>query len=121
MGKAKTRSRAEEARFDRWVASLGGYNSERFRALRDEAVEFAGPAGCTDYLDMAMRFDEEHAALKRDRAARGLAVVRAEAARRAADAAVSTTGGAMRSGLPRTSCSQTLAWRRRRTSARSRR
>lgn len=46
------------ARFDRWVISLGGYGSDRFRALRDEALEFAGSGGYSDYMVMAWAIDE---------------------------------------------------------------
>jgi hypothetical protein len=91
MGKAKVRRKAEAARFDRWVASLGGYGSERYAALLGEAYEFAGPDGLVSYLEMAREIDAAHEAHKRDRAARGLAIVRAEAARRAGNAAASAT------------------------------
>lgn len=73
----------DKARFDRWVAGLGG---ERYGALYREALEFAGPDGCFDYLDMARRIDEDHQALKRERAA---ARVRAAVARRRIELAAS--------------------------------
>ena len=50
------------ARFDRWVAGLGGITGGRFAALCTEARETAGPGGMWRYLEMAMSLDEEHAA-----------------------------------------------------------
>lgn len=67
----------------RWAAGMGGQDSPRYRALYAEAYDFAGPDRMSDYLDMAMQVDEEHAAHKR-----ALAVAaRAEIARRAEAAA----------------------------------
>jgi hypothetical protein len=56
------RLEAGEAAFDAWVANLGGFTGARFRALHNEALEFAGPGGYSAYLDMARAVDEEHAA-----------------------------------------------------------
>jgi len=53
---------ADKAKFDAWVNAMGGFASKRFTELYCEAVEFAGPAGITSYLDMARSIDEEHAA-----------------------------------------------------------
>lgn len=55
-------ARLDEAAFDAWVAGLGGYASQRFRKLHDEARELAGPGGYWQYLDLARQVDEEHAA-----------------------------------------------------------
>jgi hypothetical protein len=75
---------AGEAAFDAWAGSMGGYTSPAFRALHDEATEFAAPGGYADYLDMARSLDEEHAA----RSARREAERRArEAVRRTEEAA----------------------------------
>jgi hypothetical protein len=41
---------------------MGGRDSARYRSLYAEALEFAGPDGLPDYLDMARQVDEEHAA-----------------------------------------------------------
>jgi hypothetical protein len=76
-------AQTDEARWDRWAASLGGYASPRFDALYREAIEFAGVDGCVGYLEMAMEQDEAREAHKRDRGAR----VRAEVARRATERA----------------------------------
>ena len=46
------------AGFDRWAASLGGYASARYRALYAEALEFAGPDRCAEYLNTARAIDE---------------------------------------------------------------
>jgi hypothetical protein len=53
---------ADKAKFDSWVATLGGFAGARYGALRREALEFAGPDGAASYLDMCQRIDEEHAA-----------------------------------------------------------
>ncbi|MGH3222551.1 MAG: hypothetical protein ACRDPY_28295 [Streptosporangiaceae bacterium] len=84
---------AETARFDAWVAGLGGCAGRRFIALCNEAREFGGPGGYWSYLDMARAIDEDHAAGKSARETRRRA--EAEAARRTA-AAEAAIGGCLR-------------------------
>jgi hypothetical protein len=72
---------ARYERHNRWVDSMGGLDSPRYRGLYIEAYDFAGPDYLSDYLDMARHIDEDHQARKRDRAAR----VWAEIARRHAN------------------------------------
>lgn len=77
---------ADEAAFDAWVAGLGGFTSERYGDLRREAIQFAGPAGCARYLQMAMELDEDYAEWKTARAAARRRAREARAAEAAAAA-----------------------------------
>lgn len=77
----------DEARFDKWVAALGGYASRQFRALHDEAREFGGPDGYWPYLDLARQVDEEHAAGAGRWLAEAVELANARTASRRAEAA----------------------------------
>lgn len=72
-----------EADLDAWVASMGGFTSGRFGALHAEALEFAGPGGYGDYLDMARALDEAHAANAGKALAAGVELANARSAQAA--------------------------------------
>lgn len=74
-------------RYDRWVATLGGYASSRYIALCNEAREMAGHAGQFRYLNLAREVDEEHAAAAGGWLAREIELANAESTRRAEQAA----------------------------------
>lgn len=73
------------ARFDQWVASIGGIAGRQFAALRAEALEFAGPDGYSAYLAAAQAIDEEHAAAAGRWLAREIDLANAESTRQAAE------------------------------------
>jgi hypothetical protein len=75
-------------RLDAWVGSLGGYASARYIGLCNEAREAtSSPGESWQYLEMAQRSDEEHAASPGRWLAEAIELANRQASRRADAAA----------------------------------